>query len=397
MTGYTIKREIWASMPAIDGRLSKLTQEQRDAMTRRIYYNTDKALRYGVLIPVKEGHFSLKQELQGKLLKVTMEERKEPSKHLVIIGDLFIEKEFYKIVKDGKLPGTSIEYDEYANLTQYAGFKDEIKSEYIFSIALCGRDPAAMPNLKTLEVGNTAQTLFARRRSSAKYQLGGQIMEEIKSAIVAAFDEIAMPVVNKPLALDVLNELKNRIIAIHEEYYKTMMDDGEPGEPAGEPEETPPEESMKKDKEYRSLLGKLFGKTAQKEPGKDKMKLPVELEHVFEKFATENEGLKTQIAEMQKNTIDNEYQNLFQAGKITKEQKTHFEKIAKSNGVQFAKEVYAAATVATPPDGTVIDKPKDGEPNEKMMEAYMEWGLSEEDAKKAFQMSRSNGQEVNHG
>jgi hypothetical protein len=258
MKGYVVKREIWASYPAIDGRFKDENAAFREKKTKKMFYNTHKLLQYGVTIPVTDGHppktgRSNDETLHGKLLKVYLEKRDQPSPHYAIVGDMFIDEQFYALYKDGKLPGASIEYTNYANLEAYAGFPDEIKSEVIYSVALMGQTPEGMPALKEISVDPQPYQIFARFKKSEQCDFSDCFysFDPLKIAIIKLINNTLLVHEGDTLAPQILEDLKTYLINLIEQEYPPIggikgfvpsvpPTDGGPGGPPITPPAGPP-------------------------------------------------------------------------------------------------------------------------------------------------------------
>jgi len=187
---FIVRREIWASTPAIDGRFEKMSQLERDDFTKRLFYFTKKFMGVGAEIPVTDGHGSpfsppVSEELHGKLVGIELERQMEPYSHLVILGDMELDKKYFTLYQEGKLPGVSIEYTDYANLLGFSGFEDKIESEFIYSVALMGQTVQGLPNLRMISERVDSYGIvshFSRQRfkyGDLKSELEGIVTESL--------------------------------------------------------------------------------------------------------------------------------------------------------------------------------------------------------------------------
>ena len=88
---------------------------------------------------------------------------------------------------------------------------------------------------------------------------------------------------------------------------------------------------------------------------------------------------------MEARTVEAEYQNLAKSGKIAPEQKKHFLRIAKNEGLEFARDVYNAKEPMFQ-EGEVLKLVETEENNERLKETYKQLGLSDDEIKAHFKI-----------
>ncbi len=102
-------------------------------------------------IPIQEGHADSDQALKGRLLGMELQSRKsfdekgKPTEEKVIVGKFEIYNSLVDKYNQGLLPGLSIGINPEGFYTA----KDKKVGEYIYHVALLGKDTPAIPHLMT--------------------------------------------------------------------------------------------------------------------------------------------------------------------------------------------------------------------------------------------------------
>lgn len=343
MKGYKIYRELFASLPAIDGRMGEWTQQERDSYVKQLFINTQYVLKLGVLVPVKEDHQSKEDgALHGTLMGVELQWRDRPTPHYVIVGEIFLDDDYYELYKDGKLPAASVEIAEQANLMAYTG-EDTVIGEYIFGVALCGSTAVAMPQLKQIDSYEVPYALFNRLLSGTqKYKYIEYKKEtpmDFREKFLAAFSKL----MDQFFPLD--SEKKAEDDGMIE---KAIEEVPAPEKPERKREGQDDEEEMEcKDKKMqtnpqRSLFEHI-------EESKAEPKKETALDDKDKIIA----DLAQRVAKLEADAIEAEFKLLAGSGKLAVEQKKTFTQLASNMGIEFAKEVYSQKPTIVPPNDII--------------------------------------------
>jgi hypothetical protein len=201
-------------------------------------------------------------------------------------------------------------------------------------------------------------------------------IDELKSMLVALVDETLAPALDAPLTAELIDAFKNGLLTLVEKYYM----------PSAEGEKT--DEMPRKEEEGEG--DEMESQTPPETP-----ESPKENESMITKIADENKELKRQIAELKNHLVENEFKALSRDGKINIEQRKHFETIARTSGVTFAREVYSSKPVSAPV-GEMLKAKDTVEENSRLREVYTNMGMREEDIDKVFAQRSKNGG-VKHG
>lgn len=341
--GQKIYKEIWASLPSIDGRMSSLTQKERDDYADLLYRNTKTILFSGVLVPVKESHNTTDELLHGSLLSIKKVFKKLPVPHFVLMAELFLDDEYYEIYRQGKLPGVSIEIAEGADLTAY-GKTDKI-SNYVMAIALLGSTPPAMPNLQEVTGDLQAYQLYTSYVARQVYNIqeyNTEVIKMTREEFVKSFMELLDAFMGEEKSDEKKSEEKK---------------------PADETVEVPatviPMTEMGCSKEANETAKETFS-------AKDGV-------------ITE---LQNKVVELEKISVEASFKALAAIGKVTVEQKETFSQIAKTQGIAFAEKVYSAMPTITPPIGEVVTAVGGMEKDKRLIQVYKNIGLKDDEIEK---------------
>lgn len=319
MKGYKVTREIFASLPAVDNRLADMSQKERDEYIKLLYENTKKVLAVKMLLPIKEHNVQGSEELHGSILDIGLKRKKTPIPHYVIMGDLFIDEEYYSLYKDKKLPGASVEIDpEGANLMAYTGNEHRV-GEYIYAVSLLGKSPAAMPFLEMGEMKEAQPyNLYSRLLGDTRYDNNTNAKKE--------------PEEESPM-----EEKMEKFMEVMRGALKELV--------ASDSEESveDPEMNEKPD--------------PKKDPGKKKEE---EMENVddtddYKKDDKAQDDKNTELEKKVEALEEEAIASAFSAlgGKVNAENKKNFFKVARTQGVVFAKELFSSMSTA-PPGGEII-------------------------------------------
>jgi hypothetical protein len=351
-TERKILREIYASLPAIDGRLEEMTQPERDAYVKKVYKNTRKILSYGVLVPIKKGHDDSEEALRGHLISVYLKKESEPTPHYAIVGEMIVDGELYNLYTKDKLPAASVEIAERANLSGYTR-EGEVIDDHIEGVALLGSTPAAMPQLARLDYEDQPYALYCKRVYKREYNYKEFGSMEPKGKVMQLLQALAS--------------------AIEE-----LLGGG--GEAPMEDEGTVAEGSEMKctEKKYEEDTEEATEEAVTKEVSKDFETLNLEKDKRIEE-------LEYKIKELESERIDREFGQLASEGRITTEERAQFNKIVSHLGLKEARNVYSVQRISTTP--VIPAMSKEGiNKNSNEYRRLKDLNFTEEDIKKHFEI-----------
>lgn len=364
MTGKKISREIFASLPAIDGRMADMSQKERDQYVKQLYINTKKILRSNILIPVTDSHKTTDEPLHASLLSIELRKKDSPTPHYVIEGEIFLDDEYFSLYRDGKYPAISVEISEYANLMAVTGSNTEL-GDHICAVALLGATPAAMPALSR-EVSEAAQpyNLYTKIVGAKQYFVRGNTMsirEKILSSIMQVLEKYLTPTDDELIDEDAPDKTDSELEREMEEKMKCK-------------DKKDKMESEEKDEK---------GKVSEEVKEEDFNVKNVSTE-TYEKII---DAQNKRIELLENSEIERQFNALINEGRVIPEDRESFFEVVKIKGIDFASQIWSRkiTPLGTPDIISESEKESDGEYRKKLDEQSLYFGWSDETKKAHYE------------
>jgi len=306
MKGEIIEREIFSSEITIDGRNAKMSQEERDTETKEIYKNTKTLLNAGLILPVKDGHEDRSEKAKGFIIDISLKRRKretpkgEEIKYYAIVGKLFLFEDFYNLYKEGRYPTCSIEaYDNYFLNNGKVGLA-------ISAVAMLGTSLPALPMLVAM------------------------MMHKNKKRYYTAIDQI--PSIRKKYKLRSYSTMdKKTVLSAVEPVINSFVENLESAINLAFSEEVPTEEPEEATEEPTEEM-----ETTEETDEKEEMECK---DKKGDKASKEEYSIKNK--ELFLREIDLAFKELKIDGIVKEHQKEYFQSVARTNSIEFAKELFS--------------------------------------------------------
>ena len=314
--GDFLEREIFEASIAIDGRFSDWDQDERNLYVRTLIKNTQKyILNKGIILPIKDGHDDKTQHIKGYITELRLKSKKleNDTKVACVWARMFLYEPYYKYYREGRYPGISVEISDEGWTPEGDNF-----GCHLTAAALCGVDMAAYPLLaeELSRGGNLNWFKFVGPKKYYTKEFEKMTLEELKRTIQSLY-EIADSLEDS----DVKDALKSGI----DDLYNSI--DSLKGE-----------ESKEEKTEARKM-----------EDEREEQEVVVDTD--------EDAEMKREYSKLKSEKIDLAYEKLAFAGKIGKDQKQNFTKIASSVGLETAMSIYSALETKRPVSGHKIATP----------------------------------------
>lgn len=356
MEGYSVKREIFNSLPTIDGRFGELDQEQRNNIVKRIYKNTRAVLRAGVTIPIKDSHEDSDETLKGALTDVFLKKKEDDQggeSYYTIVGEMFLAGGFYDKYDQGYLPDASVELNKSADL-RAMNIKKKVGT-YIFSVALLGTTTPAQPGLEKIDEPPQPKEMFFEIAPNLSFKTGDQ---------------------HQVYNIREFSAMEENSESMKEKLLKKI---------AGMIEE---------DEEFREMFMKEYGakymgdgeKKEEEEKDGDEMEYKkAETSQEFSGNSQEFKALQKRVEAIERKDKELVFSQLVNSQKIEPEKKELFFKAADSMGMDDALAFVGAKDLSIPQGSGVKNQNNQEFKDDQFSAQLRNMGLSEDEIKLAVQ------------
>lgn len=312
--GDFVTQEIFTATVAIDGRFKDETQDDRNKLVKTIYNNTTKyIISPGISIPIKDGHDDTSQETKGYVQSLTLKKRTVEGLGLCysIWARIFLFEPYYSLYVGSKdseprYLGMSVEVSP-------EGFSADGKefTDHLTAVALCGIDMTAFP-LMSRELESHAISNYYSVVGPRNYTL---MSKKEKYMAMSPEDQLAK-------VQDILSKAFSDIsdVITAEESDETT-------------DEAPADET-------KTEAAAAKGDDVKSEDDSDK-----------KDSSDKDKEMKREFAKLTADKIELAYEKLAFAGKIGKDQKANFTKIAQNTGLDTALSVFSVVESKRPPVG----------------------------------------------